>query len=327
MEPNSVQKKGAVDSEMTGHDATDSEHVRELKTEDGSMSSEGSSSDTSSVRGIKPRSFYSGQNKRQSYTVRRQSVCKPQSTKTVKKASTPKGTAQNSRTPAVKRRRSKCSNVSAKKIRKSSDYKIGNGTISKDKVSTKCNGQITETKCSDEGSASCSLDLQEVPSCSSSDVSDTPSIHSVQEPLWNGYRKSVLADFELNCSEDSFASGPGSVGSSLVLKTNGTEYYFTSSRESSPGSDSTISEKNKERSESPTSEAMVTSSNSSQNSLSLFLSSNETSESSFKLSSARSSPENQASITKYFKSLPGRKSKRKKMTQENGRPTCALKTL
>ena len=148
---------------------------------------------------------------------------------------------------------------------------------------------------------------------------------------------SNLSEVESACSEASLCSGPGSVIDGLFLRKNGNEYFFANSTGSnSPVEQLESCEINKDRAESISNGLMSSThqskehltvetpvcdfTNESPSSLSFSLPSPNTSESDVTLklserdtdsSSTKSSPEHQVSITRYFKSITGSKSRTK----------------
>lgn len=155
--------------------------------------------------------------------------------------------------------------------------------------------------------------------------------------------KSGVSDIESVCSEASLCSGPGSVLEGLFLRKKGNEYFFSNSVDSNAPTEQftpSSEDSSKERTTGPeTNGAMISDSSSadqkessvemsvrvidtedSPSSISFSMPSPDTSESDFTLklsdkdaesSSSKGSPEHQASIMRYFKSVPGPKCKTK----------------
>lgn len=147
--------------------------------------------------------------------------------------------------------------------------------------------------------------------------------------------KSAASDIESVCSEASHCSGPGTMLEGLFLRKGGNEYFFNSvdcnapkerltpsSEDSGPVTNGTTNsgaspaDQNDSLMEKMT--VCINPTDDSQSSFSISMPSPDTSESDFTLklsdkdaesSSSKSSPEHQASITKYFKSVPGPKCK------------------
>lgn len=164
--------------------------------------------------------------------------------------------------------------------------------------------------------------------------------------------KSVISEVESTCSETSLCSGPGTVLDGFCLQKNGNEYYFSSSSNVSPVQLTPSSESTGEEEEgiaithhTINSHQTCTEQNErvevtlldynenvsdSRSSVSLSTSSPDAAESVFtpqlsgkedESSSSKSSPEHQASIMRYFRSLPGPKCKTK--TVANGVPSSS----
>ncbi|XP_078361975.1 uncharacterized protein LOC144646304 isoform X2 [Oculina patagonica] len=149
--------------------------------------------------------------------------------------------------------------------------------------------------------------------------------------------KSATSDIESVCSEASHCSGPGIMLEGLLLRKNGNEYFFNSvdcstpkerltpsSEDSGPVTNGTMisdpppASQNESLMEKMT--VCINHTDDSQSSFSFSMPSPDTSESDFTLklsdkdtesSSSKSSPEHQASIMRYFKSVPGPKCKTK----------------
>lgn len=149
--------------------------------------------------------------------------------------------------------------------------------------------------------------------------------------------KSAASDIESVCSEASHCSGPGIMLEGLLLRKNGNEYFFNSvdcstpkerltpsSEDSGPVTNGTMisdpppASQNESLMEKMT--VCINHTDDSQSSFSFSMPSPDTSESDFTLklsdkdtesSSSKSSPEHQASIMRYFKSVPGPKCKTK----------------
>ena len=192
------------------------------------------------------------------------------------------------------------------------------------------NGVERERSCSpqlfneSEGSVSGSVSSRSSPSLSKATVSNASEAESV-------------------CSEMSLYSGPGSVTDGLFLRKNGNEYFFAHSHDSDAQKSEQLSH-NKDRTESfangemishaaslePSTESLMGKTpvcfdftSDSQSSFSISMPSPDTSESDFTLklsekdadsSSNKSSPEHQAPITRYFKSITGPKCRTKLIT-------------
>ena len=165
--------------------------------------------------------------------------------------------------------------------------------------------------------------------------------------------KSAASDIDSVCSEASLCSGPGTLLEGLLLRKNGNEYIFSSSVDSdAPKEQLTPSseDSSKERTICVTNGIMIsdptsTSQNKSlvgkmivagnhnddsQSSLTFSMPSPDTSESDFTLkmsdkdadsSSSKSSPEHQASIMRYFRSVPAPKCKTKLIANGVSSPT------
>lgn len=165
--------------------------------------------------------------------------------------------------------------------------------------------------------------------------------------------KTVVSEVESTCSEASLCSGPGRLSDGFCLQKNGNEYYFSSSSNVSPEQLTSSSERTDEEEEGigitrhtinsyqPCAEQngrveetlldCNENASDSQSSISLSTPSPDTGESVFtqqlsgkeeELGSSKSSPEHQASITRYFATLPGPKCKTK--TIANGVPSSSM---
>ena len=165
--------------------------------------------------------------------------------------------------------------------------------------------------------------------------------------------KSILSEIESTCSEASLCSGPGTVVDGFCLRKNGNEYFFSNSVDGnispeqltpsseSPGEeggmDTTCGTINSHPSCTEQHASLMwkmpdcnENTNDSQSSFSLSMPSPVTSESDDTLklsskeaesSSSKSSPEHQASIMRYFKTLPGPRCKTKIIA--NGVPSSS----
>lgn len=214
-------------------------------------------------------------------------------------------------------------------------HNIDNSDKSKDKTEP-CESMIIVVKES-EGSSCNGADL----SAKLHYDSEVCGFDSVSDKSSPSVQKSVLNEVESVSSEASLCSGPGSVLDGLYLRKSGNEYFFSnsvvsSSSEEQPPSfiDGAGSERTVTRGltncvlpnpsyadqNGSLTEKMSAShhTDDSQTSLSLSMPSPDTSESDFTLklsdqeaesSSSKSSPEHQASIMRYFKSVPGPKCK------------------
>lgn len=175
---------------------------------------------------------------------------------------------------------------------------------------------------------------------SDSDVSGVDSVSDKSSP---SLQKSAASEVESVCSEGSLCSGPGSVLDGLYLRKSGNEYFFSNSVVNTApkeqlasctddaGSERTITTGTTNgvlpdssfanQNESMMGKMSVSHhTDDSQSSLSLSMPTPDTSENDFTLklsdqeaesSSSKSSPEHQASIMRYFKSVSGPKCKTK----------------
>ena len=346
MKPNST-RQGKTETSDNGYDTHDSDEG--ISKSDGSTSSEDALNDTNLVNGIKPHSFYSRNNQgREMNSVRKQLIWKNKlRTSANKQDSNLSKNVQSKRgTKGIKRKQDKVTSavMHVKKMRNAEK-------CSRTNLSDKRNGAVVQQRHSQSPSVKASVDhelcngmenkeqghsgdkavsLQEGPSSFDELFNGHLSHHS----LSNGHAQST--DVESVCSVESITSGP-TISSGDVWQNgtghsssagSGSDFEFTGSSEVEEPCKDTVNE----GSETFPDPALV---KTPQKQGFFFPSPSSSSKGSSSpsedckkmLNTPRSSPENQASITKYFKSLSGAALESRKSTPQNGSASHANPTV